>query len=110
MKKVNKIFTITLAAVLGIVCAFLVIWTIESFAAEITITGLTDVQAQALVGQNMTKYVGDYANYLIARQVSEEKDQLLRVLTAKTDAELKAAAAPIIAAEKAKAEAEAQPK
>lgn len=79
-------------------------------AADITITGLTEAQATALVGQNMTQYVASYADYLITKKASDEKFQLIKVLTAKSDKELKEAAAPIIAAEKVKADAEAQPK
>jgi len=75
-------------------------------AADLTITGLTDAQIAALTGQNMTQYVADFANHLIFKKATDEKYQLIKVLTAKTDTELKAAAAPILAAEKAKADAE----
>jgi hypothetical protein len=79
-------------------------------AADVTVAGLTDAQATALVGQNLTKYLSSLADYLIAEKAADEKYQLIKVLIAKTPAELKAAAAPIIAAEKVKVEAEVQPK
>ncbi len=79
---------------------------VPAFSADITVTGLTDEQATALVGQNVTRYVADFANHLIVQKAADEKFALIRVLTAKTTEELQTAASPIIKAEKARLAAE----
>ena len=73
--------------------------------AEIIIT-LTDERAAILADQDVTGYVTSFADHLIARAAEREKSTLIKVLVAKTPAELTAAAKPILDAERAKAEAE----
>lgn len=53
----------------------------------------------------LQEYAESLANDRLTRKVEREKSQLIKVLIAKTYKELAEAAAPIIAAEKIKAEA-----
>lgn len=71
--------------------------------AKITIE-LTDAQAD-VVKDIIQEYAEALANDRIIRKADRDKTQLIKVLIAKTDKELAEAAAPIIAAEKVKAEA-----
>lgn len=65
---------------------------------------LTDEQA-AIIKDELQGYAEALANDRLIRKADDEKAQLIKILSAKTDKELAEAAAPIIAAEKAKLEA-----
>jgi len=69
---------------------------------DITIT-LTDEQG-AIIKDEIQKYAETLANDRLAQKAEREKTAYMKVLLAKTPEEIKAAAAPIIAAEKAKLE------
>lgn len=71
--------------------------------AKITIE-LTDEQA-AIIKDEIQGYAVTLADDRLAQKKEQERAQLIRVLSAKDDKELAEAAAPIIAAEKIKAEA-----
>lgn len=74
--------------------------------ADLTVV-LTDEQA-AVIKDELQGYAEALANDRLIQKADREKTQLIKVLTAKTEQELAKAAAPIIAAEKAKAEAKEQ--
>lgn len=74
--------------------------------AKITIE-LTDAQAE-IIKDEIQGYAVTLADDRLAQKKEQERAQLIRVLSAKDDKELAEAAAPIIAAEKAKAEAKAK--
>ena len=77
--------------------------------AKITIE-LTDAQAE-IIKDEIQGYAVTLADDRLAQKKEQERVQLIRVLSAKDDKELAEAAAPIIAAEKVKAEAkENEPK
>ena len=84
-----------------IIAVLLLAFTVPTFGADLTVT-LTTERANALLDQDVTKYLSDYADYLISKKAADEKYQLIKVLVAKTPTELSAAAKPIIDAEKAK--------
>ena len=69
---------------------------------DITIT-LTDEQG-AIIKDEIQKYAETLANDRMARRADRENVAYVKVLMAKTPEEIKEAAAPIIAAEKAKLE------
>lgn len=71
--------------------------------AKITIE-LTDEQA-AIIKDEIQKYAEALADDRLNQKKETDRAQLIKVLSAKTDKELADAAAPIIAAEKIKAEA-----
>lgn len=74
--------------------------------AKITIE-LTDEQA-AIIKDEIQKYAEALADDRLNQKKETDRAQLIKVLSAKDDKELAEAAAPIIAAEKAKAEAKAK--
>lgn len=74
--------------------------------ATITIT-LTDEQLE-VIKDELQGYAVALANDRIIQKAEKEKSQLIKVLSAKSQEELAEAAAPIIAAEKAKAEMKAK--
>lgn len=68
---------------------------------------LTDAQAE-IIKDEIQGYAEALANDRLIQKDEKEKSQLIKVLSAKTSAELADAAAPIIAAEKLKADEKAK--
>ncbi|MCE5226686.1 MAG: hypothetical protein LLG05_12620 [Porphyromonadaceae bacterium] len=70
---------------------------------------LTDEQAE-IIKDEIQGYAEALANDRLIQKAEQKRSELIKVLTAKTEQELAEAAAPIIAAEKVKAEAKEKEK
>ena len=86
-----------------IAVVILMLMAAQSFGATLTVT-LTDEQA-AIIKDELQGYAVALAVDRLNQKKENERSAQIKVLIAKTPAELTAAAAPIIAAEKAKLEA-----